>query len=60
MVRVYLYCITITETCLVRSYEIPDIFVLMDIYFVKLLWIKLIIHRSHIGYHLQGHKAGQD
>lgn len=32
----------------------------MDIYFVKLLWIKVIIHRSHISNHLQGNKAGYD
>lgn len=40
--------------------SVPDIFVLVNGDFVKLLRIEFILQRAHVSDHLQGNKAGQD
>lgn len=40
--------------------SVPDIFVLVNGDFVKLLRIEFILQRAHVSDHLQGNKAGKD
>lgn len=39
---------------------VPDIFVLVNIYLVKLLRVEFIFEGAHVSNHLQGNKSGQD
>lgn len=40
--------------------HVPDVFVLVDVDLVELMWAEFIFQTAHVGDHLQGNKARQD